>query len=62
MIEKACKNCRLIVTGDICPVCKESNLTKSWEGYILVIDPTDSEIANAIGAQIPGKYALKIKT
>ena len=61
MIEKACKKDRLIVTGDVCPICHESNLTKSWEGYILLVNPENSEIAKAIGATIPGKYALKIK-
>jgi DNA-directed RNA polymerase subunit E" len=62
MVEKACKKCRLIVVGEICPVCKEANLTKEWEGYIMVINPDSSEIAKAIKATVPGKYALKIKT
>ena len=61
MTEKACKNCRLIVVGDVCPVCKDSELTKTWEGYILMANPKDSQIAGAIGAGAPGKYALKIK-
>lgn len=61
MVEKACKKCRLIVTAEVCPVCKESELTKEWEGYIFVINPASSEVAKAIGANAPGKYALKIK-
>lgn len=60
-MEKACKKCRLIVTGEVCPNCKEEGeLTKSWSGYIFVVDP-QSEVAVAIGAKAPGKYALKIK-
>ncbi len=60
MTEKACRKCRLIVTGDVCPVCKDSQLTRSWEGYIIVTDP-NGEVGTAIGAKFPGKYALKIK-
>lgn len=51
----------MVVSGDVCPVCKESELTKSWEGEIIVVDAERSEVAKAIGATVPGKYALKIK-
>ena len=60
MSEKACRKCRLIVTGDVCPMCKDSQLTRSWEGYILITNPT-GEVGKTIGAASPGKYALKIK-
>jgi DNA-directed RNA polymerase subunit E" len=42
-------------------VCKDSELTKNWEGEIIVVDAERSEVAKAIGATVPGKYALKIK-
>jgi DNA-directed RNA polymerase subunit E" len=61
VVEKACRTCRLIVTGPACPNCKGTDLTKSWEGYILVVNPEGSEVAKEIGANAPGKYALKIK-
>ena len=61
MAEKACRTCRLIVTGDVCPGCQGSNLSKSWEGYILIEDTEKSEVATQIGAKAPGKYALKLK-
>ncbi|MFQ5405730.1 MAG: transcription elongation factor subunit Spt4 [Candidatus Micrarchaeia archaeon] len=57
---KACKKCRLLVSGEVCPTCKDSELTKNWEGYIVIVD-VNSESAKAIGATSPGKYALKIK-
>ncbi|OIO27437.1 hypothetical protein COX86_01760 [Candidatus Micrarchaeota archaeon CG_4_10_14_0_2_um_filter_60_11] len=61
MNEKACKKCRLVLSGDACPVCgPEASLTREWEGYILLINTEGSEIAPAIGAAAPGKYALKI--
>ncbi|HII38828.1 TPA: DNA-directed RNA polymerase, subunit E'' [Candidatus Micrarchaeota archaeon] len=61
MTEKACRNCRMIVSGDVCPMCKDSELTKTWEGYIMIVNPEGSEVASAIGVKAPGKYALKIK-
>lgn len=51
----------MIVTGDVCPVCKDSELTKNWEGYLLIVDAERSEVAKEIGCTVPGKYALKIK-
>lgn len=62
MNEKACRNCRLLVEGQICPLCNTADyLTKTWEGQIVIINPDGSEVATAIGAKTPGKYALKIK-
>ncbi|MFH0713827.1 MAG: transcription elongation factor subunit Spt4 [Candidatus Micrarchaeota archaeon] len=62
MNEKACRQCRLVVEGQVCPLCNTGeHLTKTWEGYIFVVNPEGSEVAAAIGAKTPGKYALKIK-
>jgi DNA-directed RNA polymerase subunit E" len=61
MTEKACRSCRYIVSGDACPLCQGTDLTKDWEGYILMVKPEESKIASEIGATTPGKYALKLK-
>ena len=58
---KACRKCRFIFEGDKCPSCGSEEFSKSFEGAIYVADPADSQIASAIGAKAPGKYALKIK-
>ena len=60
-MKKACRNCRYIVEGDVCPNCNGTDLTKSLEGVIYVVDPTGSQIAETIKAKTPGRYALKIK-
>ncbi|MBI5224860.1 transcription elongation factor Spt4 [Candidatus Micrarchaeota archaeon] len=60
-MNKACRNCRSILTGDKCANCGGTDLTKSFEGAIFIVDAADSKIAQAIGAKFPGKYALKIK-
>ena len=58
--EKACKTCRRLVKEDICPICKDSELTTSWKGYIMVTDPEKSEIAKMLEITTVGKYALRL--
>jgi len=62
MPEKACRNCRLIITeGSKCPNCGGDDLTEKWSSYIIVFDPEKSELAKKIGAKVTGKYAIRIK-
>lgn len=58
--EKACKLCRRLVSGDMCPACKGSDLTKNWKGVVVIIDP-DSEIAEVMDIKAPGRYAIKVR-
>ena len=60
MPDKACKVCRRLVKGNVCPVDKTSELTKNWKGVLLVLN-ADSEIAKEAGITAPGKYAVKVK-
>lgn len=60
MVEKACKICRRLVKGNVCPVDKTSELTKNWKGVIVVVD-VNSEVAKEAGITSPGKYAIKVK-
>lgn len=58
--EKACKNCGRVVKNNICPICKNTKLTRNWKGSVIIIQ-TDSEIAKDMGITEPGKYALEVK-
>ncbi|MEM5778424.1 MAG: transcription elongation factor subunit Spt4 [Candidatus Aenigmatarchaeota archaeon] len=60
MTEKACKNCRRLVKGNLCPICKTSELTNNWKGVLVIFD-ANSEIAKEAGITSPGKYAIRIK-
>jgi len=60
MTEKACKICRRLVKGNLCPACKSTDLTPSWKGLIVVFD-ANSEIAKEAGITAPGRYAIKTK-
>lgn len=61
MTEKACRNCHMIVEGNICPACKTSSLSDDWSGYIIVLDPNGSVIARRLNISKPGRYALKVR-
>ena len=59
-VEKACKKCQRLIRGDMCPMCKESDLTPNWKGYVLIINIEKSEIAKMLDIDTPGKYALRL--
>jgi DNA-directed RNA polymerase subunit E" len=58
--EVACRKCKAITVGKVCPVCKSSDLTPDWSGIILIFDPVKSQIAITLEINVPHKYALKV--
>ena len=56
--KRACKRCKTIVTTDKCPC--GGNTTKEWQGYLLVLDSKESEIAKMAGIEKNGAYALRV--
>jgi DNA-directed RNA polymerase subunit E" len=60
MVVRACKLCKRLVKGNLCPACKTTELTRNWKGVLVIIDP-DSEIAKEAKIIAPGKYAIKAK-
>ena len=38
----------------------ESPVSTDWNGYVVIMDPSRSEIANRLNIEIPGSYALKV--
>jgi DNA-directed RNA polymerase subunit E" len=62
MEEKACRNCRLIIShGDTCPSCGSKELTTKWSGYAIVINAEKSSIAKLLGVKLNSTYAINIK-
>jgi DNA-directed RNA polymerase subunit E" len=62
MAEKACKQCnRIVEDASECPVCKNNDLSDSWSGLVVIYDPEDSEIAERLEIQTPGKYAIRTR-
>jgi len=58
--EMACRKCKFVTIGKVCPACKSSDLTPDWTGIVLVVDPSNSQIARTLGITEKGKYALKV--
>ena len=58
--EKACRNCKRIVTGNVCDNCGSTNLTTNFSGLIIILDPERSEIAKELGMRKPGPYAVRV--
>ncbi len=61
MSEKACRNCRLIITTNMCPECKSTNVSEDWVGEAIIIDPQSSLVAKSMGITKPGRYALRVR-
>ena len=62
--ELACRKCKCITTGKVCPACKSSDLTPDWEGIVVVANPTESKIAKTLKIDCGGmeKRTSKICT
>lgn len=58
--ELACRKCKYVTVGKICPICKSTDLTPDWRGAVLISDPANSVIAKSLGITEKGKYALKV--
>lgn len=57
---KVCRDCHRVLEGNICPVCKKSNLTDDWSGLVIIFD-VESEIAKKLNITTPGRYALRVR-
>jgi len=61
LTDKACKNCRYISNGPVCPNCKSTNLSEDWSGLVVIVDPSASEVAKRMSINAAGRYALRVR-
>jgi DNA-directed RNA polymerase subunit E" len=61
LTDKACKNCKYISNGPICPNCKSTNLSDDWSGLVVIVDPSASEVAKRMGIKAAGRYAVRVR-
>ena len=59
--KKACKKCKLFVEGPQCPICKGKEFSQLFQGKINIIDVNKSIIAQRMGKEQKGKYAIKVR-
>ena len=58
----ACAECHLILTDgkDQCDRCPSAQVSSDWQGYVVILKPGRSEIAQRLQVDRPGTYALKV--
>ncbi len=58
--ERACRNCRKIVSGNVCDNCGSTSLTTNFQGLFIALLPEESKIAETLEIKKPGHYAVKV--
>ncbi|OGD56474.1 DNA-directed RNA polymerase subunit E'' [Candidatus Bathyarchaeota archaeon RBG_13_52_12] len=61
MPAKACRTCKVITTENACPVCKGSELSEDFLGFVIILNPSKSQLAEKMKIKEAGQYALKIR-
>ena len=59
--KKACKQCKMFVEEDSCPMCHSESFSQTWQGRIYIADAARSEVAQKVGLKVKGEYAIKVK-
>jgi DNA-directed RNA polymerase subunit E" len=60
-MRKACKKCKIIFSGEKCPICNNIDFTESWKGRVIILNAKESEIAKKLKIEKEGEYAIKTK-
>jgi len=59
--EKACRKCKTIFEGGTkCPKCGSEEITDSFKGKIIVLNPEMSEIAQKLNIKEKGTFAARL--
>ena len=61
MTQLACRECHRVTRDEVCRECGSENLSEHWSGYVVIIEPGESEIAEKMEVELAGKYALKVR-
>jgi RNA polymerase subunit RPABC4/transcription elongation factor Spt4 len=59
--EKVCRTCKIIVEGELCPICKKAAFSNNFNGRIVILDAKRSTIAKENNINHNGEYAIKVK-
>jgi len=56
----ACKRCMFLTEEEVCPLCG-GEVSKDWQGMLVILDHEASDIARHMEIKANGKYALKVR-
>ncbi|MBI1969992.1 DNA-directed RNA polymerase subunit E'' [Candidatus Woesearchaeota archaeon] len=59
--KKACKQCRIFVEGNECPICKGNQFVLNWKGRLCITNIEKSRIGKKIGLEREGEYVIKVR-
>jgi DNA-directed RNA polymerase subunit E" len=45
---------------ETCQSC-QGQLSREWQGYVIILDFKESEIAKRMGVRVNGRYAVKVR-
>ena len=57
---RACKECSAVTEETTCLICGNPT-SREWQGYVIIVDHTKSEIARRMGLEVNGKFALRVR-
>lgn len=57
--KQVCRNCKRFTTEKVCPFCKSADLSTSWKGVAIIMNP-ESEIAKTLEIGETGTYSLYV--
>ncbi len=57
---QACRICHTLAEVKPCPVCG-GDMSREWQGYVYILDPSRSDIAREMGVTSAGRYALRVR-
>ena len=58
--ELACKKCKAITVGKVCPLCNSTDLSKDWSGIVIVFDSKTSLIAKNMHLKSLDKKIIRL--
>ncbi len=61
MAKKVCKNCNMIYEGEKCPGCGSQEYSEDIKGRIIILNPSESEIAKNLKIEKEGEYSIESK-
>jgi len=59
--QKACKICKTIFEGEKCTNCESKELTDTFKGRVIVLNPEKSLIAEKLNLKQKGEFAIKTR-
>ncbi len=60
MVTKACTKCHRLMEAERCAICNIPS-SKNWSGFLIIVDPENSNIAKELNISLPGEYALRVR-